>query len=459
MASPLPEVGVIYVGRQSHPWNPQDRQLLEWVSEKAVLGLQASWRHHQQNQMQMEQSTLNIQLREHVQLLEHLVQGAGWLSSQLSVRGALEALESEIRQLLDHDLGAVYLGPPGQLQRVHHWTNSADSTHRLQSEVANQMASACVEKHKPILYADLGGPPESLHSLMCVPLQFPASEAEQAGALLVATQPANAYQHPQLHLLSLLSIQLGVTLRNAKLYEEIQQAKTRLEESQAQLIQSSKLTAIGQLAAGVAHELNTPLGAVSLSLDLLSLDYPDGNTRIENGFQAIERARNIIDKLLVYSRRTHDAEHEEVDLHDVVVQACDLAQARLRQEKVIMDIQQQTAARVRAKSVELQQVVVNLVLNAADAYGGISGEKRLVLRSGRSEGKAWISIQDFAGGIPEHIQSQVFDPFFTTKPIGKGTGLGLAISQEICQLYGGSLTFESRQGDGTTFIMSFPALA
>lgn len=448
MAVPMPELGVIYVGREKHPWTQPDRQLLEWIAEKAVLGLRAAWRHHHQIEQQREASTLNIQLREHVQLLERLVQGTGWLSSQLTLEGVLFALERELPKLLDHDYAAVFLGPPDNLQVVHSWVTS-DQYGNIDPVPYQRIATVALQRKTSLLYANMED--QALRSSLCVPFKD-----EPAGVLLVAAAGSDAYQREQLHLLTLLALQFSVTLRNAGLYEEVQQAKMRLEQSQAQLIQSSKLTAIGQLAAGVAHELNTPLGAVSLSLDLLQIQHPEGNRHITNAQGAVERARGIVDKLLVYSRRTHLAEPEPVFLAEVIEGASELVQPRLRQQRVSLQCDTQVNPVVQAKLVELQQVVVNLMLNAADAYDESAQDRRLLVSCGRDGGGAWIKVKDWAGGIPEDIHSQLFDPFFTTKAIGKGTGLGLSISKEICAQYSCDLSFETLAGDGTTFTMRFP---
>jgi signal transduction histidine kinase len=449
LAVPMPELGVIYVGRERHPWTRPDCQLLEWIAEKAVLGLRAAWRHYHQIEQQREASSLNIQLREHVQLLERLVQGTGWLSSQLTLEGVLTALEQQLPRLLQHDYAAVFLGPADNLQVVHSWVTS-DEYGNIDPSPFQRIATVALQRRTTLLYANMED--QSLHSSLCVPFKD-----EPSGVLLVAAAGAEAYQREQLHLLTLLALQLSVTLRNAGLYEEVQQAKIRLEQSQAQLIQSSKLTAIGQLAAGVAHELNTPLGAVSLSLDLLQIQHPEGNRHISNAQGAVERARGIVDKLLVYSRRTHLAEQEPVFLAEVIEGACELVQPRLRQQRVTLTRETDVNPVVQAKLVELQQVVVNLLLNAVDAYDDSAPDRRLWVACGKDTEGPWIKVRDWAGGIPEEIHSQLFDPFFTTKPIGKGTGLGLSISKEICAQYGCDLSFQSVSGDGTTFTMRFPA--
>lgn len=447
LAVPLPEVGVIYVGRESHPFSSADCQLLEWVAEKANLGLRAAWRHHHQLEQQREQSSLNVQLREHVQLLERLVQGTGWLSSQLTLQGTMFALERELPRLLCHDFAAVFLGPADNLQMVHCWCSLQGV--EVDPLPFQRIATVSLQRATSLLYSDIEG--QTLRSSLCVPFV-----EEPTGVVLVAHHHKDAYQREQLQLLTLLALQLSVTLRNAQLYEEVQQQKIRLEQSQAQLIQSSKLTAIGQLAAGVAHELNTPLGAVSLSLDLMSLQHPDGNRHITNAQGAVERARGIVDKLLVYSRRTHLAEPEPVFLADVIVGASELVQSKIRAQRVTLTTQTEVNPMVQAKLVELQQVVVNLMINAVDAYEDAAQDRKLTVACGQDGRGSFITVRDFAGGIPDEVQSQVFDPFFTTKPIGKGTGLGLSISKEICAQYGCDLSFETKSGFGTTFTMRFP---
>ena len=447
LAVPLPEVGVIYIGRESHPFSQADCQLLEWVAEKAGLGLKAAWRHHHQLEQQREQSSLNVQLREHVQLLERLVQGTGWLSSQLTLQGTMFALERELPKLMAHDYAAVFLGPADNLQLVHSWAHP--DVGPIDPDAFQRMATVSLQRSTSLLYADLEGQPVS--SSLCVPFT-----EEPTGVVLVAHHQKDAYQREQLHLLTLLVLQLSITLRNAQLYEEVQQAKIRVEQSQAQLIQSSKLTAIGQLAAGVAHELNTPLGAVSLSLDLMSLQHPDGNRHITNAQGAVERARGIVDKLLVYSRRTHLAEPEPVHLADVIEGASELVHSKIRAQRVTLTTQTEVNPVVQAKLVELQQVVVNLMINAADAYEDGAQDRKLTVACGHDRLGAFITVSDQAGGIPDEVQGQIFDPFFTTKPIGKGTGLGLSISKEICAQYGCDLSFETKLGIGTTFTMRFP---
>jgi signal transduction histidine kinase len=430
VALPLVGVGVIYVGRQTHPWTADDVRILEWVGEKAALGLQAAGRHHQQMLEQHQASSLTVQLREQVSLLARLVESSSWLNAQLATEGILVGLEHELASLLPHRGGGCFLKGFKGLEVVHSWGQPHPQA-LVQSELALQQGRAV-----------------QLGDLCLVPM------LETPQGVLWVHSPATTTEPMQL--LALLAMQLNVALRNAQLYAEVQQAKQRLEESQAQLVQSSKLTAIGQLAAGVAHELNTPLGAASLSLDLLGMQYPQAEKHIDNAQSALDKARNIVDKLLAYSRRTHDAELEPVDLAEVVDGSVELVHSRLRQQRVQVETQLLPHLRVKARKVELQQVLVNLLLNAVDAYPEAKQGKPIRVSLGSESGWAYIEVQDWAGGIAPEIQSQVFDPFFTTKPVGKGTGLGLSVSHEICQSFQGQLSFVSQSGEGTKFRMSFP---
>lgn len=436
------EVGVIYLGRSTSPWTADEVQLLQWVASKAALGLQAAWRHQQQQQQQQQQRVLNLQLREQVELLEQLVEGGGWLGSQLTAESALVAFEGQLRELIPHEQASIYRGEDAaRVEAVHSWSSHPEG---LADDFLRQLARATASSGRGRVYA----PERGLPAILAVPILAPP------GAIVLAGQE---FHNGQVYLLELLALQLGITLRNAQLYSETQLARQQLEASQAQLIQSSKLTAIGQLAAGVAHELNTPLGAVSLSLDLIANQVPKAESQVENAQAALERAKNIIDKLLIYSRRSSDFDLELVSLAAVVEGAHDLVKPKLKQERIRYQCTGQGNFLVKAKTVELQQVLVNLLLNAADAYAeGVVDRPLEVRYGGDSTGHCWIEVEDRAGGVPEDIQDQLFDPFFTTKAIGKGTGLGLAIGKEICQQYQGELTFVSHPGQGTVFRMTLP---
>jgi PAS domain S-box-containing protein len=231
--------------------------------------------------------------------------------------------------------------------------------------------------------------------------------------------------------------------------------KTRLEE---QLMQTEKLSSIGLLAAGVAHEINTPLtGISSYTQILLKEDATDGERRREI-LKKIEkqtvRASEIVGGLLSFSRLGGN-EFTTVDVNRIIHDSLSLLdhqfdRSRVRVARDLYD----NLPPVYGNTGKLQQVFVNLFLNARDAMPS-GGE--LGIQTGMDDSMGVVDISDTGGGIPRENLKRIFDPFFTTKGIGKGTGLGLAVSYGIIQEHGGGIFVESDAGNGTRFTLKLPA--
>jgi two-component system NtrC family sensor kinase len=239
-------------------------------------------------------------------------------------------------------------------------------------------------------------------------------------------------------------------------------------ELEAQLTQAEKLSSIGLLAAGVAHEVNTPLAVISSYTQMLAKQMRpmmEQDSRIapvlEKITQQTFRASEIVNGLLNFSR-TGGAEFTSVDLNRLLRDTLTLLdhQFKTGQIKVETDLDA-TLPRVHGNEGKLQQVVLNLLLNARDAMHG-SAEARIRIATEQAGGRIWVVVQDFGGGIePEHLH-RIFDPFFTTKTKPrtgqhKGTGLGLAVSYGIMQEHAGKMHVQSEVGVGTTFRLEFPA--
>lgn len=234
-------------------------------------------------------------------------------------------------------------------------------------------------------------------------------------------------------------------------------ANLRLRESQEQLVQSSKLAAVGQLAAGVAHEINTPLGAIQISVELaaarISNDPQKAAKSLDTAVSAVRRARTIIEKLLVYASHGSPKD-EDVDVSCVVTEALELVRSRLEQEGVAVSLDLEAREKVRGNDQELQQVVVNLLLNALDAS---RRDKRPLRVSTFSRGnEVALEVEDQGEGIRSASLSRIFEPFYTEKPIGQGTGLGLAVSRQIVERHGGRFDVRSCVGQGSTFTVWLP---
>lgn len=233
---------------------------------------------------------------------------------------------------------------------------------------------------------------------------------------------------------------------------------TQRERMQEQVTQTEKLTSLGLLAAGVAHEVNTPLAVISNYIQMLAKQMPEGDPRqsiIEKIVKQTFRASEIVNNLLNFSR-TGAAELADIDVNRVVEDTLVLVAHPLKtsQIQVVRHLGEKLPA-VRGSANKLQQVFLNLFLNARDAMpaGGML-EVRTVAHNGSVE----IEVVDTGAGIPrEHIH-RIFDPFFTTKGSGRGTGLGLSVSYGIIKEHAGKIDVRSAPGKGTSFHVEFPAV-
>jgi two-component system NtrC family sensor kinase len=232
----------------------------------------------------------------------------------------------------------------------------------------------------------------------------------------------------------------------------------RLAETQRQLAQADKLASVGRLAAGIAHEINNPLTGVltyaSLLQKRLPAEGPDAED-LEVIVRETKRCRGIIRELLDFARPTPPSRHP-TDLNEVArhAMAVVVTQLRLNHVSIALDLAADLPT-AQADANQLQQVVVNLLLNAADATGPEGGQITLHTRSATDPGFLEVEVEDQGQGIPaEHIP-RLFEPFFTTKG-NKGTGLGLAVTWGLVQSHGGTIVVRSDPGQGARFIVRIP---
>jgi two-component system NtrC family sensor kinase len=245
--------------------------------------------------------------------------------------------------------------------------------------------------------------------------------------------------------------ELGVL---AKAFNEMTQT---LADTQRQLTQADKLASVGRLAAGVAHEINNPLTGVLSYASLL-------RKRMEHDMPACEdldvivretvRCRGIIRELLDFARPAAPA-RKPMDLNEVVRRSVSvvMTQLSLNQVNLSLDLAADLP-QVQADPNQIQQVVVNLLLNAADAIGAEGGQIRAITRSASPSAIEFL-LEDSGRGISAEDLPRIFEPFFTTKG-NHGTGLGLAVSWGIVEAHGGSLEVQSQPGQGTCFTLRLP---
>jgi two-component system NtrC family sensor kinase len=232
-------------------------------------------------------------------------------------------------------------------------------------------------------------------------------------------------------------------------------SRVKLEET---LQQSEKLSSIGLLAAGVAHEVNTPLTGVSSYTQMLLGMIPETDPKhalLQKMQKQTDRATNIVGNLLNFSRTGTATDFVEIDINKLLDDTLQLLEPQLRKSQVeIVKHYVKTPPKIRGNGGKLQQVFTNLILNARDAmFGG--GTITLVTRFNEESGVI-IEVSDTGEGIPAENINKIFDPFFTTKGVGNGTGLGLAVSYGIVQEHAGTIEVKSATGEGTTFHLNFP---
>jgi C4-dicarboxylate-specific signal transduction histidine kinase len=256
-----------------------------------------------------------------------------------------------------------------------------------------------------------------------------------------------------------LADQLAVCIENAQLYEEVKE-KLAIE---AQLRQSTKLAAIGQMAAGVAHELNNPLTAILGNAQLLMRQMGQQQREkqlTEDIYNCSLRCKKIIEGLLTFSRQEKQP-FSKIDLNHSIERVLSLIGYQIDTDKIKLTVRQgEDIPHVTGSSQMIEQVIINLVLNAKDALSEIENPV-ISLRTEccnhpRLGSCVVIAVSDNGPGISKDNLANIFNPFFTTKAIGAGTGLGLPISLGIAEAHGGTIDVESKENAGSTFALIIP---
>ena len=243
---------------------------------------------------------------------------------------------------------------------------------------------------------------------------------------------------------------------------ELQKALHELKETEGQLIQSEKMASLGELSAGVIHEIGNPLNYSNQALFLLKRiskgeDNPQVNEAIEDIQDSIDRMKEIVSELREFSHKS-----SEVRIEFKVRETIDVAKRMLGREltesetNVAVDIPEDLT--VEGVKNQVTQVFINLIQNAVQAMDSEENgeEKSIAITSTETGDTIEIQIRDTGPGVPSEIKNKIFDPFFTTKQVGEGTGLGLSICFRIMEAHGGNIKIDSVKGEYTSFTLSFP---
>ena len=420
------------------------------------------------------------------------------LSTRLSLTALLDRLGAFTQEMLGAEASAVMLLDPTGSHLYWETSSGGESTVRgLTLPVGQGIAGTVALTGQPCIVEDAARDPRVARnidaatgfvtrSILCVPIRVRDTTLGVIEALNKGGGPFTAADQ---ELLELIAGQAGIAIDNTRLYESLDErvrqrteelgaANARLEKTlwdlratQAQLSQAEKMAALGNLVAGIAHEINTPLGAIGSNTDVFNralrkleagLGAPEAKAAVapvmamlaelnENNREACRRVTAILKNLRTFVR-LDEAEWKFADLREgiesTLALAAHLARGRIEVVREFGDL-----PAVECRPGPINQVVMNLLVNAFQA---IEGRGTVWIRT-RPDGD-WVSleVEDSGSGIkPEHLP-KVFDAGFTTKRVGVGTGLGLAISQRIVEEHGGRIRAESEPGRGARFVVDLP---
>ena len=255
----------------------------------------------------------------------------------------------------------------------------------------------------------------------------------------------------------------AMALESAAQIQKLERSYAELRASLDVLSRTEKLRALGQMAAGVSHDLKNILNPLSLHLQVADRaivrgDAAEARESIVEMKQVVVRGVETVERLRAYSRQTKETKAELIDLDRLVREAVGIAKPRMAATGRVLRVVEElgSPAPVMAAAGEVVSALVNLVVNAIDAAG--TKGRTITLTSGESDGGSFVEIEDDGPGMPPEVEKRVFEPFFTTKGT-EGTGLGLAMVYATVHRYGGNITLDTSLGRGTRFRLWFPAPA
>lgn len=293
-----------------------------------------------------------------------------------------------------------------------------------------------------------------IRGFVCVPIR---ARHRILGTLSLGRQTDQRFTGEEVALLECTADQIGLALDNARLYSETRRQLDELRQSQTDVVRAERLAAVGELAGGVAHEINNPLMIILGQVHLL-LQGEDHETilqglRIIDG--ATKRAANIVRELVLFAERP-PVRRQRCQLGEQFRAVLELHEARLAAQRIKVSAEIEDVDDVWADPSQLQEVLQHLIQNAEQAMVASHGGGTLSIRVRPAAGGARIEVADDGPGIPPQDLPRIFNPFFTTKEPGQGRGLGLSVVHSVIAEHGGRLWVENRPEGGAVFVLELP---
>lgn len=452
-------LGVIDVeSEQLDAFDSQDVMLLQAIASQAAVAISNARSYAQSEQR--------------AAMLRALLRTTQELNSTLDLRQVLQTIAQQARALIDVDSCIITLLNPesGILTPVvalHDWADQVFGlTLKLGEGITGHVAATGVGEIVNHAERDpraltIPDTPDVPEALLAAPLRY---KDRVIGVMTLSRLGERQFSNADLDLLSNFASQAAIAVENARLYTEstsrardLERARARLERVHDQLLQAEKLSAIGQLAAGMAHELNNPLTAIMGFAQLLESENlsPEGRSDVQRILAGVARAHRIVANLLTFARQQR-LSLQTVDLAALIERIlklhgpeCEAGGLTIRRE-LSRDLPE-----ARVDPFQIEQLVVQLVRNAQKATREANG-KTVLVRLRQSGPLVRLEVIDEGPGIPADILPRIFDPFYTTAEVGEGQGLGLSACFGIVRAHKGRIWAEPRPEGGTRFIAEFP---
>jgi PAS domain S-box-containing protein len=407
-------------------------------------------------------------LRTRARQLETVRGVAEEITRELALNRLLDLITRRTIELVGADSGGVHLWDEAALALVPQVTAGmtlapwqAEIRYRLGEGVVGAVAARREGMIVNDYRAWAGAHPAflartNIGAVLAEPLMY---QGQLLGVLAVTRSAGRPFTEDDQRLLRLFADQAAIAVQNAQLYESMHQAFQDLRRAQDELLQSQKLRALGQLAAGIAHDLNNMLAAVLGQIELLKIRvaYPEVREALATLETAATDGAEIVRRIQDFARQRAASHLASCNLETIVAEAVEITRPRWKDEAdrrgvaIALHLALEELPQILGNPPEIREALTNLIFNAVDAMpeGG-----EIEIRGTADEESVLLSIRDTGSGMPDEVRSRVFEPFFTTKGV-RGAGLGLSLVYGIMERHGGRVDVQSSPGKGSTFTLQF----